>query len=291
MIALRRTRPANATGRATTMIRPRCNTPRRNTQQLLNYRRVSRQAGGGADKRSWRDFFQVHPAADVFPLMPQDELRKLAANIERNGLKVPIQTRAVAGESRPYVIDGRNRLDACELLGWQIIDGNGNWHGALALVPNTKPKVEHLVDRTHAQIIAEIRAYNIERRHLTKAQVVEMIEATVRMTSPSMARSFSPTFGKKGGSTKDEHKAVVTTQAARVGISKRTVERVLSKAEPTPRRVKGKGSLKRSNLAGVFGEPFQIEVWRRFCLMLKTVAHNRHKDVRSYLLKQLGGSH
>jgi len=39
------------------------------------------------------------------------------------------------GESRPYLIDGRNRCDAMELLGWQIVDGNGNWQGALALIP------------------------------------------------------------------------------------------------------------------------------------------------------------
>src|SRR5262245_59879101 len=139
MLTLKRTRPVASatTERRTAMIRGAYSTRHRNTQRLLTYRRLSPQAAGGGNKLSWRDFYTTHPAADVFPVMLSDDLQQLATDIEKNGLKVPIQTRQVAGEATTYVIDGRNRLDAMEkVLGWQIIDGNGNWFAALANVPN-----------------------------------------------------------------------------------------------------------------------------------------------------------
>jgi hypothetical protein len=45
--------------------------------------------------------------------------------------------------------------------------------------------------------------------------------------SANMARSFNPVPGERGGSTKDRHKAAVVIEAAKHGISKRTVERTL----------------------------------------------------------------
>jgi hypothetical protein len=191
---------------------------------------------------SWRDHFKIHPAAEVFPLLPPDELKKLAADIDKNGLKVSIQTRTVVNEATPYLVDGRNRLDAMELLGWQIVNDKGEWIGALATVPGGKSSVEHFNGRTHEQIISEVRAFNIERRHLTKQQLVEMIDATVRSTSPSMARSFNPVPGKKGGSTTDQHKAEVTKQAARQGISKRTTERALARGKKATKPAKRKAT-------------------------------------------------
>jgi hypothetical protein len=236
---------------------------------LFTFRLPSRRAAG---KFEWRDFFQVHPAADVFPLLPPDELRKLAADIERNGLKVPIQTRQVAGDPATYVIDGRNRLDAMEkVLGWAIIDGNGNWAGVLANVPNTEPGVKHFVGRTHQEIISEIRAFNIKRRHLTKQQIVEMIDATLRATKPA-AREFLATDGEKlpkrrEGRPKDEHKAAVVTEAARAGISQRTVERSLGKGRAAkPRRPKppvDKTSLEYVNKRfGMFLKHWQRHQWQ-----------------------------
>ena len=39
-----------------------------------------------APRARWRETYRVHPAADVFPMMGDDELAKLGENIKANGL-------------------------------------------------------------------------------------------------------------------------------------------------------------------------------------------------------------
>jgi hypothetical protein len=56
-----------------------------------------------------------------------------------------------------------------------------------------------------------------------------------------------------------------------------------------PKRQPKKQSLRGSNLADVFGQPFETEVWRRFSQMIRTIALARHKDARAFLLRQLQG--
>ena len=60
---------------------------------------------------NWRDILPVHPAADLFPLMSESELRELGEDIETNGLQSPI----IIHDGR--LLDGRNRLDAMALMG------------------------------------------------------------------------------------------------------------------------------------------------------------------------------
>jgi hypothetical protein len=54
---------------------------------------------------------KIHPAADLFPMMAPDELAELASDIAENGQQEPI---IVDGD---ILIDGRNRLAACKLVG------------------------------------------------------------------------------------------------------------------------------------------------------------------------------
>ena len=65
--------------------------------------------------KSWRDVIEVHPATDLFPLMTSDELKVLAEDIKKNGLKIPVTLLWEQGSDRRLLLDGRNRLDAMEL--------------------------------------------------------------------------------------------------------------------------------------------------------------------------------
>ena len=79
------------------------------------------------EPKSWRDVIKVHPAADLFPMMPPDELKALGEDIKANGLthQIVLWTpdsdywkwseadcirKLKRGEF--YLLDGRNRVAA-----------------------------------------------------------------------------------------------------------------------------------------------------------------------------------
>jgi hypothetical protein len=95
--------------------------------------------------------YAVHPAAALFPMMSEPELADLAADIKANGLIHPIVLGAwkdEAGDPVEGLIDGRNRLKACEIAG-------------------VEPKFAKL---NGADPLAYIVSSNVERRSLTAGQ-------------------------------------------------------------------------------------------------------------------------
>jgi hypothetical protein len=134
-----------------------------------------------AVKPSWRDFYVIHPALAALPRRSPGELREFADKLERAGvLLVPVHTRQVAGEQARYLIDGRDRLDACELLSWRIVNERGEWFGSMALVPGVVPKVIHRMGRIHAQIIDEVESLNCHRCHYTAEQLAEISKKLIK---------------------------------------------------------------------------------------------------------------
>src|SRR5207249_5143591 len=74
--------------------------------------------------KKWSERLKVHPAADMFPPMPADELLALGNDMKENGLRQPILLfKSEDGEKQ--VVDGRNRLDAAELVGLPTVDTDG----------------------------------------------------------------------------------------------------------------------------------------------------------------------
>jgi hypothetical protein len=86
---------------------------------------------------------EVHPLAAVFPMMTDDELQDLADDIRENGLLHPIVL-----DDAGVLIDGRNRLRACEIAGVAPTFAALNGHDAAAFIVSA----------------------NLERRNLTKGQ-------------------------------------------------------------------------------------------------------------------------
>jgi ParB-like chromosome segregation protein Spo0J len=91
----------------------------------------------------WRPT-EVHPLAAVFPMLTSDELAELADDIKANGLLHPIMI-----DDTGVLIDGRNRLAACEIAG-------------------VEPTWEHLHDGIDPAAV--IVSANLARRNLTKGQ-------------------------------------------------------------------------------------------------------------------------
>lgn len=59
----------------------------------------------------------IHPAAEAYRLMTEEELASLAADITEKGQHDPIVIGRINGHAAEQLIDGRNRLRACEIAG------------------------------------------------------------------------------------------------------------------------------------------------------------------------------
>lgn len=87
----------------------------------------------------------IHSAAEAFPMLPDDELKALAASIKKIGLINPIM---LSTDGR-QLIAGRNRLRACEIAG---VEPRYDW------LPQGMDPRDYIV------------AENINRRDMTKGQ-------------------------------------------------------------------------------------------------------------------------
>ena len=165
----------------------------------------------------WRKKFKVHPAAEVFPMMSVEELKKLGEDIRANGLREPIKYWDQGGER--LLIDGRNRLEAAELIGLELGEGI----------------------RIHGDPVAYIISANIRRRHLTKQQQTALIIAALKAGSAKPPQDEA--VSQKGGRGKvNPLKQAAIAEAKKHDISESTVERELAKAEgrlPEPKKIAG----------------------------------------------------
>jgi hypothetical protein len=154
----------------------------------------------------------VRPAADVFPLMSEADLRVLGEDIKKNGLREPI---AIYRDdvSQYSLLDGRNRLDAMELVGVQfelaLVKGRRERSSYWDLtLPNydgfdtpTLP-INEETDDPYGYVISA----NIHRRHLTVEQKRELIGKLLKADPTKSDRAIAKT-------TKTDHKTVASVRA------------------------------------------------------------------------------
>jgi ParB-like chromosome segregation protein Spo0J len=93
----------------------------------------------------------VHPIADIFPMMPEDELDDLAADIAQNGLIHPI---VLDDDGR--IVDGRNRFRACEKAGVEPSYASLNGHDAAAFIVSANLARRNLTKGQQAMVLAMI---------------------------------------------------------------------------------------------------------------------------------------
>jgi hypothetical protein len=186
----------------------------------------------------WREQYNVHPAADVFPMMSDEELAALGEDIEENGLRDPIKLLRTGKEKRApeygenaftqptVILDGRNRLEAMERAGWDLDGCRVKWeyvNGSRGPFPPDFDAVAYVISA------------NIKRRHLTKQEQADLIVAAIKA-----GEEYSATLAEKSrGRPKSQLKSKACELAAKADISERTVERSIAKADgkaPKPKR-------------------------------------------------------
>lgn len=107
-----------------------------------------------ADQQNLYGTREAHPYANIFPLIPEQELKALADDIAVHGLREPIWLHR---DGR--IIDGRNRYRACELAG-------------------VEPEYRTYQGDDGAELLDFVVSLNKFRRHLSPSQL-SMVAATV----------------------------------------------------------------------------------------------------------------
>jgi len=97
---------------------------------------------------------EFHELANIFPMLGDEELAELCADIEKNGLAEPITV------YEGKILDGRNRATACEQLG-------------------IRPKSTKY---TGNDPVAFVLSKNLHRRHLTTSQRAVIAEELANMS-------------------------------------------------------------------------------------------------------------
>lgn len=148
---------------------------------------------------------KVHPVAELFPMMGDVELRELADDIKKNGLQQAI---IVDGDT---LIDGRNRLAACNLVG-------------------IEPRMKQFTGTSAASFIV---GANLHRRHLNVSQrALLAVELLPYLEEEAKKRQATSSPGTHGGKPLVANLPQGVKRAARardqaataVGVSPRTIQ-------------------------------------------------------------------
>jgi len=139
-----------------------------------------------------------HPIAEIFPLLPDEELEELSRDIEEKGLRSPIMIH------EGKILDGRNRYRAIKLM--------PSWSGKLDLWWLTKylgpDPVEYVISVNH------------RRRHLTYEQCVAAAAELANMSQGERTDLSEPSANWR---------KVSQNQAAELfKVSERSVQRAVA---------------------------------------------------------------
>jgi hypothetical protein len=272
------------------MIHRPLNTAHQRVQRLFTCHPQSKRAGGGVDKPSWRNYFEIHEAAAFFHQFSSDEqLKELADDIDKQQVILePIHTASVPGKAKPFVIDGISRLDGAEKTGRQIIRENGAWMGMLS---NSRSVIHH-PGKTDKEIWSLVISLNLKRRHHTTGQLAEIADKLAT--------------GTRGGDRKSNQSAkmhfgrapTVKQAAEMVGVSKRSVEqfRKVKKVAPeniaairagTLRLAKAVRDAKPRKAKPPVDKLKPEYVWRRYGIFLNHWTHTERRAVEKILRERL----
>lgn len=128
---------------------------------------------------------EAHPIADLFPMLHDDELRELADDIATRGLDHPIVV-----DDQGRVLDGRNRLAACELA--EVEPTYETYRGddpdGYALANNVHRR--HLSTGARAVIIEQARRMNGQTKRAA-SEIADLLHHQ-RLTEAAQVIDYAP---------------------------------------------------------------------------------------------------
>jgi len=152
---------------------------------------------------------EIHPIAELLPELDEDQLGALADDIEVNGQLEPV----VLWDGK--VIDGRNRVRACERVGVEI-------------------KTRDMEFADDGEAARFVLSKNVRRRHLDSGQRA-MVAAELSKLFEAEAHERRVKGGQKKGETQEDTGKAAEKAAKITGAKTRTVEMAKSvKAKAIP---------------------------------------------------------
>lgn len=130
--------------------------------------------------------YKIHPIAELFPLMSHAELGELASDILENGMREPITL-----DFEGSVIDGRNRLLACERAGLEPITrtwGNPKGLSVTTFIISANLHRRHLSPSQRAMIAEKLATLSDGQ---TKSQVGKFAEPVLTQDEAALALRVS----------------------------------------------------------------------------------------------------
>lgn len=139
-----------------------------------------------------------HPYADLFPMMQEADLMRLAEDIKENGQSEPIITLEGA------VLDGRNRYKACEING-------------------VTPRCEEYAGTDPLGFVV---SHNLHRRHLTESQraMVAAKWAKLKQGANQHTIEGSPIGGPTETKTRDEAAKLLNIGTSSIDRAKKVIK-------------------------------------------------------------------
>jgi hypothetical protein len=189
-------------------------------------------------KPSWRDFYNIYPAADFFhEFSTAEQLKDLRKDIDKQGVILePIHTASVPGHPKPFVIDGISRLDAAEETGHQIVNEKGEWTGMLVATGGINRHVVHHPGKTDKEVWDLVISLNLKRRHLTTGQLAEIADKLA--TKPRGGDRRSKPKADQTTETEFDSAPTVKQAAEMVGVSETSVHEFRKVKKEAPEKIK-----------------------------------------------------
>jgi hypothetical protein len=156
--------------------------------------------------KSWRDVLKIHPAADLFPMMSPDELVALGEDIKKHGMRVPLVLWHGHDDLELQLLDGRNRLDALEAVGVNLVLETPINPGLAVDVTCFGREVLIQHEKNGVDPYAYVISANIHRRHLTGEQKRELIAKLIKTAPEKSNRQIAD-------QVKVDHKTVAPIRA------------------------------------------------------------------------------
>lgn len=161
---------------------------------------------------------ETHPAADLFPLLGEDELEELAEDIRTHGLLEPVWT------CQGRLLDGRNRVLACERVGVAVTTREYGGDDPIGFALSLNLKRRHLTTGQKAMLALKVEplyaAEAAERRATTQGRP-KKLEADLPQVSPQPG----PVKQRREPQARDRAASTAGTSGRAVAQAKRVAEK------------------------------------------------------------------